>query len=152
MRGVGADDRGPEFFPVVHGDFHLAGVGNHVVVGENVPFLIDHEAGALALLRDQAVEEVEGNGLRGDIDDGGNILAVDEDVVLLFGVERFGARRLGDFHLVRTGDPLGEPEGRGSPGSEVKESGSQQDRQKQRPQKLHRLPSAFRSMRIKSLF
>src|SRR5579885_286415 len=41
MRRIAADHGGAELFAVVHGDFDLAGVGNDVVVGEDVAFLVD---------------------------------------------------------------------------------------------------------------
>ena len=88
---VHADDGGSIFFAVVEGDPDLARVGDDVVVGEDMAFFVDDEAGTLALLRVEAVEEIEGLHLRSYIDDGGDIFAVDTDVVLLLGVQGFPA-------------------------------------------------------------
>ncbi len=49
--------------------------------------MIEDEAGPLALLGHGPVEEVEGDGGGGDVDDRRQGLAVDGDVLLLFGVE-----------------------------------------------------------------
>ena len=69
VRAVGADDGGAIFLAVAERDFDLPGFGDHVVVGEDVAFFVDDEAGALTFLRDQSVEEVVGHGARGDVDD-----------------------------------------------------------------------------------
>jgi len=115
-------------------DFDLAGVGDHVVVGEDVAFLIDDEARALAFLGNQSVEEVERDGLGGDVHDRRDVLAVDEDVVLLFGVERFAGSRLRDLDFDGAIDPVRKVQGRGFPGGEVKKGSRQQDCQQHRPQ------------------
>ena len=133
VRRVGADDRGAEFLAVVQRDFHLAGVGDHVIVGEDVAFLVDNEARALAFLRHQAVEEVEGDGVRGDVHDRGDVLAVDEDIVLLFGIERLAAGGFGDFDFVGR-LTVGQVERPRSPGCEIKECSSQQNCKDNGPQ------------------
>ena len=69
---------------VADGDFHALGVVNNVIVGKDVAFAVQDEAGALALLGDGLVEEVIADGGGGDVDDGGKGLAVDGDVLLLF--------------------------------------------------------------------
>ena len=53
MRLVGADDGGLIFLAVVERDFDLARIGDDVIVGEDVSFFVDDEAGALAFLRDR---------------------------------------------------------------------------------------------------
>ena len=87
VRRIGAHNGCLVLLAVVEGHFDLACIGDDVIVGENVAVFIDDEAGALAFLRDQAVEEVEGHGARGDVHHRWNILAIDADVVLLFRVE-----------------------------------------------------------------
>ena len=60
MSAVGADDGGAVFLVVMEGDLNLLRVGDDVVIGEDVSGFVDDETGSLALLRVQAVEEVEG--------------------------------------------------------------------------------------------
>ena len=93
-------------------DFDLARFGDDVVVGEDVAFFVDDEAGALAFLGDESVEEVEGHGAGGDVDHGTDVLAIDVDVVLLFGVERLAAGGFGDFDVLRMAEPVGSDAGR----------------------------------------
>ncbi len=102
------------------GDFDALGVGDDVVVGEDVALLVEDEAGALALLRDGAVEEVEGDGGGGDVDDGGQAFFVDGDVLLLFVV--VGGGGFGFFFgegEVREGDVSGGAMGIGEHAAEV---------------------------------
>jgi len=51
-----------------------------------MPGLIENEAGALALLRHRAVEEIEHKRGRCDVDYRGKHALVDGDIVLLFGI------------------------------------------------------------------
>ena len=135
---VGADDGGLIFLAVVQRDFNLARFGDDVIVGEDVSFFVDDETGALAFLRDQAVEEVEGHYARGDVDYRCDVLAVDADVVLLFGVERFAAGGFGDFNVLRTADPVGGMETSVAIGGEVEEGGRQNNGENKRTQESHR--------------
>src|SRR5581483_4359657 len=48
-------------------------VVNHVIVGQDVAFLVDDKPGSLAFLRNQSVKEIEGDGFRRDVDHRGNI-------------------------------------------------------------------------------
>ena len=71
------------------GELHLdAAVGalDDVEVGEDVAGLVENEAGALALLRNRAIKEVEDQRGGGDVDHRGQDFLVDGDIVLLFGV------------------------------------------------------------------
>src|ERR1017187_788980 len=138
MGAVAADDGGFIFLAIVERDPDLACIGDDVIVGEDVSFFVDDEARALAFLRQQAVEEVEGHDARGDVDDGSNVLAVDLDVVLLFGVERFAAGGLGDFNVLRTADPIGGMETSVAVGGEVEEGRRQNNRENKRTQESHR--------------
>ena len=99
VRRVRADDGRFVLLAIVHGDFDLARLGDHVVVGQDVALFIDHESRSLPFLRNQAVEKVQGHGARGDVDDRRNVLVVDGNIVLLFAIERRLRRRLGDLHL-----------------------------------------------------
>jgi hypothetical protein len=47
MRLVGADDGGLIFLAIVERDLNLARFGDDVIVGEDVSFFVDDEAGAL---------------------------------------------------------------------------------------------------------
>ena len=77
VRAVGAHHRGPVLLAVVQRDFHLAGLGDHVIVGQHVTFFIDNEARALPFLRHQAIEEIEGHGARSDVHHRIDVLAID---------------------------------------------------------------------------
>ena len=68
VRAVSANDCRAIFLAIVQRDFHLPGVGDHMIVGENVTFFIDDETGALAFLRHQAIEEIKSDGARSDVD------------------------------------------------------------------------------------
>src|ERR1019366_243380 len=138
MRAVAADDGGLIFLAIVQRDPDLARIRDDVIVGEDVSFFVDDEPRALALLRNQAVEKVEGHDARGDVDDGSKVLVVDLDVVLLFGVERFAAGGLGDFNVLRTADPVGGVETSVTIGGEVEEGGRQNNRKNKRTQESHR--------------
>ena len=60
MCRVAANHGRAKLLAVVHGYFDLARVGDHVVVGEDVALFINDETRALAFLRYQPVEEIEG--------------------------------------------------------------------------------------------
>ena len=105
MRAVGTYDRRGISFLVVQRHLDLAGVGHYVIIRHNVALLIDDESRSLALLRHQTIEEVEGDGPRSDVHHRGDILVVDVDVVLLFGVQRFMARGFGDVDFAGAADP-----------------------------------------------
>ena len=62
------------------------GAFDYVVVGEHVAGTVEDEAGALAVLGNRAVKEVEDQGGGGDVDDRGKHALVDGDIVLLLGV------------------------------------------------------------------
>src|SRR5260370_15021472 len=138
MRAVAADDGGLIFLAIVERDPDLARIGDDVIVGEDMPFFVDDEARALALLRHQSVEKVEGHNTRSDVDDGSNVLVVDADVVLFFGVEPFAAVGFRHLHVLRTADPVGGMETSVAIGSEVEESGRQNNRKNKRTQESHR--------------
>ena len=50
--------------------------------------------------------EIEGDSARRDVHDRRNIVVVDPDIVLLFGVEGLASRGLGDFDLGGTTHPI----------------------------------------------
>src|SRR5271157_2595115 len=143
MRLVGADDGGLIFLAVVQRHFNLARFGDDVIVGEDVSFFVDNETGALAFLRHQAVKEVEGHDARGYVDYRRDVLAIDVDVVLLFGVERFAAGGFGDFNALRTPDPVGGMETSAAIGGEVDKGRRQNNGEKNRTQEFHRCRSLF---------
>ena len=99
-----SDDGGRVVLLVLEDDFQLPRAVDDVVVGEDVAFLVDDEAGAGALLSLRAEEEVIGDNGGGDIDYGGNDALVDINVVLLLVVERGSGLGLGDVDRV-TGNP-----------------------------------------------
>jgi len=68
---------------IVRLDFDVSGVGDDVVVGEDVSLLVEDEAGALAFSGHETVEEVEGGGGGGDVDHRWDHAFVDGDVVQL---------------------------------------------------------------------
>ena len=137
MSAVGADDGGAVFLVVMEGDLNLLRVGDDVVIGEDVSGFVDDETGSLALLRVQAVEEVEGLHPRRDVDYGGDVLAIDADVVLFFGVEPFAAGRFGDFNVLRTADPVGGLEPSVAIGGEVEEGRYQNNCENKRAEESH---------------
>src|SRR5260370_8786682 len=146
---VGADDGGLIFLAVVERDFGLPRIGDDVIVSEDVSWFIDDETGALAFLRDEAVEEVEGHDARGDVDDGSDVFVVNADVVLLFGIERFAAGSFGDFNLLRRADPIGGPEAAVAIGGEIEEGVRQNDYENKITKKSHRGSSrAHRALSI----
>src|SRR6185312_7998460 len=61
VRRIGADDFRVVLFAIVQGDFKCARVLNNVVVGKDVAFFIDDEAGALPFLRDESIEKIVGD-------------------------------------------------------------------------------------------
>ena len=134
---VGADDGGFVFLAVVKGDPDFTRVGDDVVVGKDVSFFVDDETGALAFLRIEAVKEIEGLNFRSDIDDGGDVLAVDADVVLLFGVEGFASGGFGDLNVLGVADPIGRMEESVTVGGEVEESGCQNNAEEKRARESH---------------
>ena len=67
-----------------------------------------------------------------------DVLAVDADVVLLFGVERFAAGGFGDFNVLRTADPVGGMETPVAIGGEVEEGGRQNNCEDKSTQESHR--------------
>ena len=91
------------FLAIVHGDFHLTGIGDDVVVGQNVPLFVDDESRTLSLLGNQPIEEIKCHGPRSDVYDRRNVLLVDGDIVLLFSIERLSRRSFGDLHLLGPG-------------------------------------------------
>ena len=129
------------FLAVVKRNFDLARIGDDVIVGENMSFFVDDEAGALAFLRNQSVEEVEGHDARGDVDYRCNVLAVDADVVLLFGVQGFAAGGFGNFNALRAADPVGGMEVSVAVGGEVEEGGRQKNGENKSAQESHRVCS-----------
>src|ERR1019366_2467744 len=70
----------------------------------DVSFLVDDEAGTLALLRHGPVEEVVCHGFRGDVDDRWNGLVIDINIIVLIGVEGLWARSLTEFDVRGPGD------------------------------------------------
>jgi len=135
---------------VGEGDLDLLAAFDDVGVGEDVTLLVEEEAGTLTLLRDGTVEEVVGDGGRGDVDDGGKGLLVDGDVLLLFGVvggRGGGLRELeGSVGAVERGDverfgrvkEVVEEGARGAGGAdtrgEVVEAGEEDEDQEDRAQ------------------
>src|SRR5262249_17290476 len=81
---VVADEPGRVRAAVEEVDDHLPGVLDDVVVGEDVPFLVEHAARAAALAGQAEQELVRRHGAGGDVDDAAVDLPVDADVVLLF--------------------------------------------------------------------
>ena len=134
VRRIGAHHRRLVFLAVVHGHFHLPRVGDDVIVGEDVALFVDHKARALALLRHQPVEKVESHRARRDVHHRRNILAIDADIVLLFAVERLRRREASVISTCAgwlnqfAGFDAGKLRIR-TPGSEVKERASDQQRQ-----------------------
>ena len=113
---VDTDDLSLVLVLVVERDFDPLCVVDDVVVGEDVALLIEDEAGALALLGNGAVEEVKRDGGRGDIDDGGQGLLIDGDVLLLFDVISGRGGGLGELEVAeRTADGSGTSAGAGRP-------------------------------------
>ena len=106
VRLVGSDDGGRVVLFVGEDDFQLPGAVDDVVVGEDVAFFVDDEAGAGALLGLGAKEEIIGDDGGGDVDHGGNDALVDVHVVLLLAVERRGSLGLGDVNGF-AGEPRG---------------------------------------------
>src|ERR1700723_4020991 len=123
MRFVSADDGSLIFLAIVQRDFDLARVGNDMIVGENLSFFVDDEAGTLALLGHEAIEEIKGHDARGDVDDGCDVLAIDTDIILLFGVERFAAGGFDNFSMLRMADPVGSVKAGVAKGGEIEERG-----------------------------
>ncbi len=100
MNLVRADDLSLVAALVAEHDLNAAvGALNDVEVGEDVAGLVENEAGALALLGNGSIKEVEDQGGGGDVDHRGQHLFIDGDVVLLFGVE--GGRGLSLSELER---------------------------------------------------
>jgi hypothetical protein len=64
--------------------------------------------------------------------------AIDVDVVLLFGVERFAAGGFGDFHVLRMADPTWRDEASVAIGREVKEGRRQKNGENKSAQESHR--------------
>ena len=85
MRLVGHQDLGFVLVLVIERDLYVLRVRDHVKVGEDVAVFIQDETGTLALLRDRAIKEVEGDHAGGDIHDRGKRFFIDRDVVLLAG-------------------------------------------------------------------
>ena len=110
---------------IVEGDLDALRVGNNVIVGQDVAFLVDNEPRPLAFLRNQPVKEIKSHGSRGDINYRGDVLAIDANVVLFFAIERFVARSLGNLDLVGTPKPLNSLEPVWPVSREVKEGSRQ---------------------------
>jgi len=104
MPAVASDHLRLVGFLVVQSHFHLRGVANHVEVGQDVPFLVDDEAGTLAFLGHGPVEEVVSHSFRGNVDDRRNGFVVDIDIIELVGIEGLGARSLTKFDVRGPGD------------------------------------------------
>ena len=85
----------------------------------------------------ETIEEVEGHHARSDIDYRADVLAIDGDVVLLFGVERLAAGGFGDLDVLRMADPVGGVETSVAIGGEVEEGGRQNDGENKRTRKSH---------------
>src|SRR3981081_1908516 len=109
MRAIDANDSGRICLAVVQCNHDLARLRDHVVIRQYMSLFVDDETRSLSFLGHQSVEKIESDRLRCDVYHGTNILAIDTDVVLLFGVERIAASRLADFNLVRMSDPIGQP-------------------------------------------
>ena len=67
-RRVGAEHLGRRLLSVLERDGDLAGVGDDVLVGEDVALLVVHDAGALALGLLRAAEEAAAGGVLGHRD------------------------------------------------------------------------------------
>jgi hypothetical protein len=125
---------------VLVAEHHLdAAVGalDDMVVGEHMAGLVEDEAGALALLRDGSVKEIEDQGGGSDVDHRGQHPFIDGDIVLLLGV--VGGRGL-SFGKLEQGAGATRPKERemapgrtartgGEMRGEVPESAHQQDNQ-----------------------
>jgi len=138
VRTVRANNRSPIFLPVVEGNPDLAGVGDHVIVGENVPSFVDDESGALSFLRNQAIEKIVGHGPGRDVYHRSDVFAIDADVVLLFGVERIAACRLSDLDLGRGAYPVGRMQSPVTVGGEVEKRSGNNDGESKRADDSHR--------------
>src|SRR5581483_6992209 len=118
------------FLAIVQRDFDLARAVDHVVIGQNVAIAVDNEAGALPLLRHQSIEKVQGYRLRRDIDDRADVLVINGNIVLFFGVKRLGASGFGNLNF-RWWRVYGAKSA-GAVGSEIKEPSHKQDRNRNR--------------------
>jgi len=134
----------------VQRDFHLARVGDDVIVGEDVAIFVDDKARSLTVLRNQPVKEVERHDARRNVHHGWNIPAIDADIVLLFAVEPFAAGSLGDLHLRGMAEPVhriraGQFRIR-TPSGEVEECAGDYQREHCRSYEFHRFkPSGPRT-------
>ena len=128
---IRSHDRGFILPAIVQRDFESLRAFDHVVIGKNVPILIDHEPRPLPFLRDRAIEKVISIHSRSNVHHRRNILAVDEDVVLFFAVETFAARGLRNLYLRRMTQPVPRVKDGGrvrAPGGEVEERASDYQR------------------------
>ena len=137
MRLIHAHNVGTVFLAVVQGDFDLARVGDNVVIGQDMAFFIDDETRALSFLGHESVEEIEGYRSGGDVHDRRDVVVVDPNVVLLFGVERLASRGFSDLNFVGTAQPISGPKPSVAVSCKVEEGAGNHHRKENRSQRSH---------------
>ena len=134
VRLVRADHRGRVVLLVLQDHFQLPRVVNHVVVGQDVAFVVNDEAGTRTLLRLRTEKEVVADDRGGDVDHRRHHAFVNVHVVLFFNVQGRCRLRLGNLH-----GGARDPAGRGAEavgGVDEKCRGQQHSKQK-RPKGFH---------------
>src|SRR5438552_1322331 len=137
MRLIHAHNVSTVFLAVVQGDFDLARIGDDVVIGQDMAFFIDDETRALSFLGHESVEEIEGYRSGGDVHDRRDVVVVDPNVVLLFGVERLASRGFSDLNFVGTAQPISGPKPSVAVSCKVEEGAGNHHRKENRSQRSH---------------